>query len=245
MILSVIIPAYNEATTIATVIEQVLAAATPGYDKEIIVVDDGSTDGTAVAAESAMVDLGVDTGRVLVQPANCGKGTAVKRGFAESTGDLVIVQDADLEYDPAEFDRLIDPIRRDRGDLVIGSRFIGGRPRRVVYLSNAVGNRLMSGLFSVVSTLPLTDVHCCYMLLPGDLARASVPLLTSSRWGFNPEICSLIADWQHDLRIVEVGISYYGRSKQDGKKIRMRHGVVAVAEILKFNLRRARPYPLA
>lgn len=248
MILSVIIPALDEAATIATVIEQVLAAPTPGYSKEIIVVDDGSTDGTAQAAERALADLvlgsGDDTGKVLVQPVNCGKGTAVKRGFAESTGDLVIVQDADLEYDPAEFDRLIDPIRRGRGDVVMGSRFIGGRPRRVVYLSNAFGNRLMSGLFSVVSTLPLTDVHCCYMLLPGDLARASVPLLTSSRWGFNPEICSLIADWQRDLRIVEVGISYYGRSKQDGKKIRMRHGVVAVAEILKFNLRPSRPYPL-
>ncbi|MFP5488971.1 MAG: glycosyltransferase family 2 protein [Acidimicrobiia bacterium] len=244
MILSVIIPAYDEAATIGTVIAEVAAAPTPGYTKEIIVVDDGSSDATAQEARRALDALISDTGRVLVQPVNAGKGTAVRLGFAESTGDLVIVQDADLEYDPAEFEHLLDPIRRGRADLVMGSRFIGGRPRRVVYLTNAIGNRLMSGLFSVVSGLPLTDVHCCYMLLPGDLARASVPQLTSSRWGFNPEICSLIADWQRDLRIVEVGISYYGRSKQDGKKIRMRHGLVAVAEILKFNLRRARPYPL-
>jgi glycosyltransferase involved in cell wall biosynthesis len=243
-VLSVIIPAYDEASTIASVIAAVAAAPTPGFTKEIIVVDDGSTDRTAEVARTALGALGPDAGDVLVQPTNLGKGTAVKRGFAHSTGDLVIVQDADLEYDPAEFDLLLDPVRRGRADLVIGSRFIGGRPRRVVYMSNAIGNRLMSGLFSMVSGLPLTDVHCCYVLLPGDLARASVPLLTSARWGFNPEICSLIADWQRDLRIVEVGISYYGRSKQDGKKIRMRHGVVAVGEILRFNLRSARPFPV-
>ena len=245
MILSVVIPAFDEESTIARVIAAVASSPTPGFTKEIIVVDDGSTDRTAEFARHALAALGPDAGDVLVQPTNLGKGTAVKRGFARSTGDLVIVQDADLEYDPGEFDLLLDPVRRGRADLVMGSRFIGGRPRRVIYLSNAIGNRVMSAIFSVLSGLPLTDIHCCYMLLPGDLARASVPMLTSARWGFNPEICSLLADWQRDLRIVEVGISYYGRSKQDGKKIRFRHGLVAVGEIARFNLRPARPYPLA
>ena len=246
-VLSVVIPAYNEADTIARVIAQVGAAPTPGFAKEIIVVDDGSSDDTAARSERALADLFdlIDDvrGWVVLHDINQGKGAAVSRGFGASTGDYVIVQDADLEYDPADFELLLDPVLRDRGDLVLGSRFIGGRPRRVVYLSNAVGNRMMSALFSVVSGLRLTDVHCCYMLLPGDLARSSVPLLRSARWGFNPEICSLIADWRDELRIVEVGISYYGRSKRDGKKIRMRHGLVAVAEILRFNLRPARPYP--
>ena len=244
MILSIIIPAFNEADPIVEVIDQVDAADTAGYSKEILVVDDGSSDGTAAAALAAFARLGSGaTGRVITQSVNRGKGAAVRRGYEACTGDLVVVQDADLEYDPAEFRLLLAPIDGGRGDLVIGSRFIGGRPRRVVYLSNAIGNRLMSALFSVVSGLRLTDVHCCYLLLPGDLARAAAPMLRSSRWGFNPEICSLLADWRHELRIIEVGISYYGRSKLDGKKIRMRHGLVAVAEILRFNLRRPRPFP--
>jgi glycosyltransferase involved in cell wall biosynthesis len=245
MRLSVIIPAYNEAATIAAVIAQVARADTAGLHKEIVVVDDGSSDDTAGAARAALADLGgAADGVVLEHTTNSGKGSAVRTGFAASTGDFVIVQDADLEYDPADFRTLLDPILNGRSDLVIGSRFIGGRPRRVVYLANAVGNRVMSAMFSVLSGLRLTDVLCCYMLLPGDLARASVPMLNSARWGFNPEICSLIADWRHDLRIVEVGISYYGRSKLEGKKVRMRHGFVAMAEIVRYNLRPARPYPL-
>ncbi len=243
-LLSIIIPAFDEAATIAIVIDQVDRCDTDGYDKEIIVIDDGSTDDTARVAEAALARLGAgSTGRLVVLGRNRGKGAAVRRGFETTTGDLVIVQDADLEYDPADLARLLDPIRRGRADVVMGSRFIGGRPRRVVYLSNAVGNRAMSAMFSVLSGMRLTDIHSCYMMLPGDLARASGPLLRSARWGFNPEICSLLADWRDELRIVEVGISYYGRSKRDGKKIRMRHGVVAVSEIVRYNVRSARPLP--
>ena len=122
---------------------------------------------------------------------------------------------------------------------------MGGHPRRVVYLQNAIGNRLMSLLFSFVSGMKLSDIHSCYMLFHGPLIREIEPLLVSKRWGFNPEVCSILADFRADVRIVETGISYYGRSKAEGKKIRLRHGVVAVAEIIKFNLRRRTEYPQA
>lgn len=243
-LLSIIVPAFDEAETIEKIIDEVARADTLGWDKEIIIVDDGSSDDTAERARTAIARLRTTTtGFVISQPRNLGKSAAVVSGLLATAGDYVIVQDADLEYDPAEFAILIDPIQRDRADIVMGSRFIGGRPRRVVYLSNAVGNRLMSALFSAISGLRLTDIHCCYMLLPGPVVRAAAPQIKSVRWGFNPEICALIADWREDLRIVEVGISYYGRSKSDGKKIRLRHGVVAVGEILRYNLRARRALP--
>jgi len=243
---SVVVPAYNEAGSIEKVIASLEAADFCGLRLEVVIVDDGSSDGTATAALAAIERHGVaDTFSVIRMPKNGGKAAALKRGFVETSGDLVIVQDADLEYDPDDIAALLRPVVAGRADAVVGSRFMGGHPRRVVYLSNTVGNRLMSMLFSALSGLHLTDVHCCYILLPGDLARAAAPDLDSEQWGFNPEICSLLADWRHRLRIVEVGISYYGRSKDEGKKIRMRHGVVAVLEIVKFNLRRSRPFPIA
>lgn len=215
-----------------------------GLRKEIIVVDDGSSDGTYDAALAAIDALASSVyGHVLRFNQNRGKGLAVREGFEKSSGDLVIVQDADLEYDPDDFALLLEPILKGRADVVMGSRFIGGSPRRVVYLSNALGNRLMSVLFSVLSGLRLTDIHCCYMIFPGDLIRGSVPLMSSARWGFNPEICSLLADWRKQLSIVEMGISYYGRSKEEGKKIRLRHGLVAIGEIVRFNVRPARVMP--
>jgi glycosyltransferase involved in cell wall biosynthesis len=242
--ISIIVPAYNEAGTIVRVVDALADADLGGLIPEIIVVDDGSSDDTAERARTAFADLQLSAvGKVIVLPVNQGKTAALKAGFAASTGDLVIVQDADLEYDPADIALLLRPLLANRADVVVGSRFIGGHPRRLVYLSNALGNRLMSVLFSVVSGLRLTDVHCCYIVLPGDLIRAVGPQISSERWGFNPEICSLLADWRTELRIVEVGISYYGRSKAEGKKIRFHHGVIAVAEIVKFNVRRRRPLP--
>jgi glycosyltransferase involved in cell wall biosynthesis len=243
--LSIVIPAHNEERTIYEVLLIVAQVDTRGLTKEIVLVDDGSTDATleqARAAEANMPD-GVSLTILKLFP-NRGKGAAVKEGFDATTGDLVIVQDADMEYDPSNIGLMIDEILKGRADVVMGSRFIGGKPRRVIYLANALGNRVMSGLFSMISGLPLTDIHCCYMLFPGSLIRGASKSLTSERWGFNPEICSLIADWRNDLSIVELGISYYGRSKQEGKQIRMRHGLVAVAEILKFNLRPAIPIPV-
>ena len=243
--ISIIVPAHNEGKTISVVLAALLATDFRGLRKEIIVVDDGSSDDTFDSAEKALTVLPDDcTGFVIRQHVNQGKGVAVKTGFAKSTGDLVIVQDADMEYDPQNIATMIDEVLKGRADVVLGSRFIGGLPRRVVYLSNAIGNRLMSTVFSLVSGLRLTDIHCCYMLFPGDLIRGAVPHLSSARWGFNPEICSLLADWRKDLSIVELGIAYYGRSKDEGKQIRMRHGVVAIGEILKFNLRPAIKNPL-
>lgn len=246
--LTVVIPAYNEGATIHRVIEAVCAADFRGLRLEVVVIDDGSTDSTyeqAVLAQQAQPADKVGGIRIVRLPKNGGKGNAVREGFRVSTGDLVIVQDADLEYDPIDIGRMIDEVLKGRADVVIGSRFIGGRPRRVIYLSNALGNRFMSGLFSILSGLPLSDIHCCYMLFPGPMIRAAAEHLQSARWGFNPEICSVLADWRNDLSIVELGISYYGRSKAEGKQIRMRHGVVAVAEIVKFNLRRRLPTPPA
>jgi glycosyltransferase involved in cell wall biosynthesis len=242
--LSIVIPAHNEEKTIAEVLRIVAQVDTRGLRKEIVLVDDGSTDATLEQARAAQNNLPDDVDlKILRLDPNRGKGAAVKAGFNATTGDLVIVQDADMEYDPANIGLMIDEVLKGRADVVMGSRFIGGKPRRVIYLANALGNRIMSGLFSLISGLPLTDIHCCYMLFPGSLIRGASKNLTSNRWGFNPEICSLIADWRHDLSIVELGISYYGRSKQEGKQIRMRHGLVAIAEILKFNLRTPIPLP--
>ena len=245
--LSVVIPAFNEAATIRRVIEIVCAADFRELQLEVIVVDDGSVDDTfdqAVVVQQARLGAGApEVIHVVRLPNNGGKGAALREGFLISSGDLVIVQDADMEYDPRDIGRMIDEVLIGRADVVMGSRFIGGRPRRVVYLSNALGNRVMSGLFSLLSGLPLSDIHCCYMLFPGPLIRATTKHLRSARWGFNPEICSVLADWRKDLSIVEIGISYYGRSKAEGKQIRMRHGLVALAEIVKFNVRRPLPIP--
>jgi glycosyltransferase involved in cell wall biosynthesis len=242
--LTIVIPAYNEVHSIARVLEAVRDADLCGLEREIIIVDDGSTDGTPDATKAAIEALGVGIiSKLIVQSSNQGKGAALKRAFAASTGDLLLVQDADMEYDPGDIHLLLQPLLTGRADVVLGSRFMGGHPRRVVYLANAIGNRVMSLLFSLVAGLKLTDIHCCYMVFRGDVIRAIEPDLVSKRWGFNPEICSVLADWKDHLHIVETGISYYGRSVGEGKKIRFRHGVVAVLEILKFNLRRSRPFP--
>lgn len=242
--LSIVIPAHNEERTIYEVLLILSEIDTRGLTKEIVLVDDGSTDSTLERVHAAKQLMPEEVSLIILAlTPNRGKGAAVKEGFSATTGDLVIVQDADMEYDPSNIGLMIDEILKGRADVVMGSRFIGGKPRRVIYLANAFGNRIMSGLFSLISGLPLTDIHCCYMLFPGSLIRGASKSLTSDRWGFNPEICSLIADWRKDLRIVELGISYYGRSKQEGKQIRMRHGLVAIVEILKFNLRPAIPIP--
>jgi len=233
--LSVIIPCYNEERTLKLLVEEVLAANTKDTKKEIIIVDDKSKDGSlAIAKQLAKTHKEVT---ILEQPKNLGKGAALKSGFLESTGDAVIIQDADREYDPRDYNKMLDIFREDRADIVFGSRFSGGAPRRVVYLVNTIANKLMTRLSAVLNGLYVTDIHTCYIMIDGPWMRKIAPKLTSRRFGFNPEIVAAIAKEKEHLRICETSISYYGRSKSEGKKIRFKDGVEAVWDIVYYNLR--------
>src|SRR3989344_6131631 len=230
MKLSIIIPGYNEKNTILEVLRRVEAADVDNIQKEIIVVDDGSTDDTRHLLDSVKEKY-----KIIYQPYNQGKGAALKRGFLETTGDLVIVQDADLEYDPREYKKLLKPIQESGADVVYGSRFIGSDAHRVLYFWHSVGNKFLTGLSNMFSNLNLTDMETCYKVFKGDVIRHIAPKLVSKRFGFEPEITARLAK-QPDLKIFEVGISYTGRSYKEGKKINWRDGVKAVFAIVYFNL---------
>jgi len=225
--LSVVIPCYNEKSTIASVIDAVRAA--PGGDKEIIVVDDCSTDGTGEVLEP---DLAPCIDRLIRHPVNRGKGAALRTGIAAATGDIVIIQDADLEYDPQQYDALIGPIVQGRADVVYGSRFMGSQPHRVLYFWHRVGNGLLTLLSNMLTNLNLTDMETCYKVFRREIIQA-IPI-EEDRFGFEPEITAKVA--KRRCRIYEVGISYYGRTYEEGKKIGWKDGVRAVYCILKYNL---------
>ena len=228
MRLSVLIPVFNERNTIDTILDRV--HATP-MRKEIICVDDCSTDGT----RERLIELhaGGVIDRLIFQPVNGGKGKAIRTALAASTGDVVIVQDADLEYDPQDWPVLLQPIIDGKADASFGSRFLGG-PHRVLYYWHSVGNTLLTLFSNMLTNLNLTDMETCYKAVRGDLARSLV--LTSDRFGFEPEITARLA--QKDARIYEVPISYAGRTYAEGKKINWRDGVAAFWHILKFSLSR-------
>lgn len=230
--LSIVIPCYNEKSTIQKIITEVMNVNLGKTQKEVIIVDDYSTDGTRSLLNNLQKKY--PSIRVLLQDMNKGKGSALKRGFLSTTGDVVVVQDADLEYDPKDYPRLLYPIERGHADVVYGSRFIGGEPHRIIYYRNQVANKFLTTLSNVLTGLNLTDMETCYKMIRGDLARELAKKLVSRRFGFEPEITARIA--KEKVRVYEIGISYYGRSKEEGKKIGYKDGLKAIWEIIRFNL---------
>jgi glycosyltransferase involved in cell wall biosynthesis len=231
MRLSVVIPVYNEQATIRQVVE---AVEQVGLDKEIIVVDDGSTDGTREILRPL-----AQSGRIILieQDRNRGKGAAIGSGFARVGGDVVIIQDADLEYDPREYPRLLQPILDGHADVVFGSRFAGGEPHRVVYFWHSLGNRFLTFLSNMFTNLNLSDMEVCYKVFRREVIRKIT--IEERRFGFEPEITAKVAKLR--CRIYEVGVSYRGRTYAEGKKIGWQDGVRAVWCIVKYNLLRRRP----
>jgi glycosyltransferase involved in cell wall biosynthesis len=226
MLVSVLIPVYNEADTIAEMVERIRAAP---YTTEIICVDDCSTDGTRAILAQLLADGKIH--QAIYQERNRGKGAAVRAAIAASHGDIVIVQDADLEYSPADWPALFEPLIQGRADAVFGSRFLGGT-HRVLYYWHAVGNSLLTTLSNMFSNLNLSDMECCYKAIRGELARSLQ--LRSERFGFEPEITARLAHF--NARIFEVPVSYSGRTYLEGKKITWRDGFAAMLHIMRYNL---------
>ncbi|MEO5763731.1 MAG: glycosyltransferase family 2 protein [Casimicrobiaceae bacterium] len=231
MKLSIVIPCFNEVGTIDRLIDAVAAA--PHADKEIIVVDDGSSDGTRQKLENEIAPSG-RVQKLLYHDVNRGKGAALRAGFAVATGDVVLVQDADLEYDPAEYPRLLQPILADKADVVFGSRFAGGDAHRVLYFWHATGNRFLTLVSNMFTNLNLTDMETCFKVFRREVLQAIT--IEEDRFGFEPEITAKVA--KLGCRIYEVGISYSGRTYAEGKKVGWKDGVRALYCIVKYNVLR-------
>jgi glycosyltransferase involved in cell wall biosynthesis len=227
MKLSVVIPCYNERKTIKTIVEAVRAVQP--LDKEVIIVDDFSRDGTRDVLEKEIKPL-VD--KIIYHSRNLGKGAALRTGFAAATGEVVVVQDADLEYDPSEFATLMKPIQDGKADVVYGSRFMGGAPHRVVYFWHYMGNKFLTLVSNMFTNLNLTDMETCYKMFRREVLTKIK--IEEPRFGFEPEITAKVS--KLGVRVFEVGIAYYGRTYAEGKKIGWRDGFRALWAILKYNL---------
>ena len=227
MKVSVVIPCFNERDTIEQVVNSVRNS--PIQNIEIIVVDDGSTDGTIDVLKEKVAGL---ADQIIYQPANRGKGAALRTGFAAATGDIILVQDADLEYSPSDYPALLQPIFSGNADVVFGSRFLGGRPHRVLYFWHMVGNRFLTLLSNMFTNLNLTDLETCYKVFRAPLLKNLD--LRERGFGFEPEITAKLAKTR--CRIYEVGISYSGRTYEEGKKVNWKDGFRAIYAIVRYNL---------
>jgi len=227
MKISIIIPCYNESKTIKEIISRIIKDKS--YDKEIIVIDDYSTDGTRNILKN---ELKILINCLILNDKNYGKGYSIKRGIESANGDIILIQDADLEYDPSDYPRLIEPIKNNFADVVYGSRFTGANEKRVLNYWHSVGNKLLTTLSNMFTNINLTDMEVCYKAFKSEIIKNIK--LNENRFGFEPEVTAKIA--KKKIRIYEVGVKYYGRTYQEGKKINWKDGISAIRCIIKYNL---------
>jgi len=227
--LSIIIPIYNEANTVEELVRRVEAVSLDNIEKELVLIDDGSTDGSVEILKKYQ-----DRHKVIFKEKNNGKGDSIKIGFQNASGDIIIIQDADLEYDPNEYKELITPILEDKADVVYGSRFLTDRPHRVLDFWHYVGNKILTLFSNMFTNIYLTDMETCYKAFNRKALDIIKDKLVSPRFGIEPEMTALVA--RNKLRIYEIGISYYGRTYAKGKKINWKDGVSAIWCIIKFNI---------